>query len=130
MFKHIKIFLQTILNPQTLADKESCRKLAGDILAALKPLAAANQWEIDDKIIAQLEYVVANEAVFNYFYSLIAAHLQTQEIAFESAQEDELQEICRSAEAPTCQAVSPFELFALALKIISFINALKQLKVQ
>lgn len=130
MFKYIKFVLQMVFKPYSLGDKESCKKFVSNIVALLKPMAAANQLKLDDAIIEQLEYIVANEELFNYFYSLVTKHLQTDGLVFESASEDELQTICEHSKNLTCQAISPMTLLVLATRVIGLINSLKKLQLK
>ena len=128
MFKYIKLVLQMVFKPYSLGDAESCKKFVCNVIALLKPMAAANKFELDDKIIEQLEYIVLNEELFKYFYSLVSKHLQADGLVFESASEDELQRICSNSKTKSYEAVTPFTLLVLATRIIGLINSLKKLQ--
>ncbi len=128
MFKYIKFVLQMVFKPYALNNEESCKKVVSNFIALLKPMAAANQWKMDDKLIEQLEYIVSNNELFHYFYSLVAKHLQVDGLLFESASEDELHKLCHNSMIQPCEAVTPFTLLVLATRIIGLINSLKKLQ--
>ena len=125
MFPLIRLAMQVILQPQSLGDKDSCRKFLTNLLALVKPLAAQTKTELDDRLLQQLEYILKTDALFDYFYKLIADQFATNEIIFEGINESEVTAIVEQS-AP--EAINPILIVSLITQIISLINAIKNVK--
>jgi len=106
-----------------------------------KPLAAKTELRLVDKILKHLEFVLNNDALFDYVYRLIADQLQTEEILFESAVEETILELCKQPESQNHpeglranrtrkegnpEVINPALIIALVTQIISIINTMKK----
>jgi len=126
MFPLIRLALQFGLNQHLLNDKASCRKFLLNLVAVLKPMAEKTKTEIDDKLLLQLEYILKNDVLFDYFYKLIADQFATDEILFAEADESEVTALVEQAPLP--EAINPVVIISLVTQIISLINAIKNIK--
>ena len=128
MFPLIRLALQAVLKPNSLGDKSSCKKFLLNLLALVKPLAAKTKTELDDKILAHLEYILKTDALFDYFYKLIADQFATNEIIFEDANESEVLAIVEQTAEPLPEMINPLLIVSLVMQVISLINSLKKTK--
>jgi hypothetical protein len=113
----------------SLGDITSCKKFLTDLLALVKPLAAQTKTELDDKIIQHLEYILKTDALFEYFYKLIADQFATDEIIFEEANESEVIALVEQSSSEALpEAINPILIVSLVTQIIALINAIKQAK--
>ena len=128
MFPLIRLALQVVLKPNSLGDKDSCKKFLLNLLALVKPLATQTKTELDDKILQHLEYILKTDAIFEYFYKLIADQFATNEIIFEEANESEVLAIVEQTAESAPEAINPVLIVSLVAQIISLINALKKSK--
>ena len=105
-----------------------------------KPLATKKESKLVGKILKHLEFVLNNDALFDYVYRLIADQLQMEEILFESAVEETILELCKQPEnqnhpeglranrtrkKDNPEVINPALIISLVTQIISIINALK-----
>ena len=128
MFTFIKLATQVILKPFQLGDRDSCKKFLIDVIQGIKPLAAANKIKLDDDILAHLQVILNNDALFAYVYQLILNQLQTKEILLESADEDTILELCDNttiSDENNPKAINPIVIITLVSQIVSIINAIK-----
>jgi len=128
MFSLIRLALQVGLKQYSLSDKASCRKFLLNLVAALKPMAAQTKTEIDDKILQQLEYILKNDVLFDYFYKLISDQFSTDAIIFEEVNESEMIAIVeQSSPEPLPEVINPILIVSLVAQVISRINAIKKI---
>ena len=103
-----------------------------------KPLAAKTETRLVGKILKHLEFVLNNDALFDYVYRLIADQLQTEEILFESAVEETILKLCkqgqnhpeglrtnRTHKEDNPEVINPVLIISLVTQIISIINTIK-----
>ena len=129
MFPLIRLALQVAFNPNSLSDKDSCKKFLTNLLALVKPLAAQTKTDLDDKILAHLEYILKTDALFDYFYKLIADQFATNEIIFEDVNEAEVVAVLEETlPEPLPEVINPVLIVSLVTQIISLINAIKNAK--
>lgn len=128
MFKIIRLVMQVAFKPYSLGDKASCKKFIENLLALIKPMAAANNVTLDDTIIAHIEKILASDALFEYFFDLIANQLQSEELIFESADEEAITALCITSNETMPETVNPLVVISLVTQIISLINAIKEMK--
>ena len=129
MFPLIRLALQVALKPHSLSDKTSCKTLLSNLLAVVKPMAAQTKTELDDKILQHLEYILKTDALFDYFYKLIADQFSTDAVIFEDVNEAEVVSLVeQSSSEPLPEAINPLLIVSLVTQIISLINAIKNAK--
>ena len=128
MFPLIRLVLQVTLKPHLLTDKASCKKFLLNLLDLAKPLAAKTKTELDDKVVHHLEYILKTDALFEYFYKLIADQFATNEIIFEDVNESEVNAIVEQSAEQLPEAINPIVIVSLVVQIISLINAIKKAK--
>ncbi|MCL2119787.1 MAG: hypothetical protein FWH27_15330 [Planctomycetaceae bacterium] len=129
MFPLIRLTLQAFFKPYSLGDKASCKKFLTNLLALVQPLAAQTKTNLDDKMLEHLEYILKTDALFDYFYKLIADQFSTNAIIFEDVNESEVIALVeQSSPEPLPEAISPVLILSLVTQIISLINAMKKAK--
>ncbi|MCL2349018.1 MAG: hypothetical protein FWC50_12265 [Planctomycetaceae bacterium] len=129
MFQLIRLAMQVFLKPYSLGDKASCKKFLENLIALVKPLTAQTKTDLDDRILQHLEYILKNDALFDWFYKLIADQFSTSEIVFEGVNDAELIAIVeQSSPEPMPEMINPILIVSLVTQIISLINAIKKAK--
>jgi len=139
MFNFLKLAAQIALTHYHLTDKESYRKFLLDLLSSVPPLAQKFGVQLDDSLLRHLAFLLNSDALFGYIYTLIRNQLRTEEILFESANEETIRKLCEStAQADTehpqalgvqtlgVQAINPVVIVSLVSQILSIINAMKK----
>ena len=121
MFNLLAFAVRFILSPYQLSDKESQRGFLLSVLSLIKARAAQTDTNLDDAIVHHIEFVLNNNALFDYLYAVIMGQLQTAEIFFESASEDVIAELTDGAP----ESIDPIVIITLITRIIGFINAMK-----
>ena len=131
MFNLIRLAMQVFLKPYSLGDKASCKKFLENLIVLAKPIAAQTKTDLDDKILHHLEYILKTDALFDWFYKLIADQFSSNEIVFEGVNETELVAIVeQSSPEPMPEMISPILIVSLVTQIISLINAIKKAKLE
>jgi len=131
MFPLIRLAMQVFLKPYSLGDKASCKKFLENLIALVKPLVAQTKTVLDDRILQHLEYILKTDALFDWFYKLIADQFSTSEIVFEDVNDAELIAIVeQSSPEPMPEMISPVLIVSLVMQIISLINAIKKAKLE
>jgi hypothetical protein len=136
MFTLMKLALQVVFKPYSLGEKASCRKFLENVLTLVKPMAKANNISMDDAIIVQVERILASDALFDYFYQLIADQFSTNEVLFESADEETVITLCENVNSARQtgenlpESVNPILVISIATQLISLINALKKSRIE
>jgi hypothetical protein len=128
MFNFLKLAAMVTLKPVKLDDPESCKKFLIDLIRNIKPLAAKSDTQLDDIVLKYVEYVLNNDALFDYVYKLLFDQLSTDDILFESADEDTIFELCENTVPSTTEypeSLNPIVIVSLISQIISIINAIK-----
>jgi len=128
MFHFLKLAALTVLKPYNLTNKDSYKKFLLDLVALVTPLAQKTGVKLDDALLKHLMFILNNDLLFDYVYKLVLNQLQTEEILFESADEDAVLELCENTvpgntEYP--EAINPIVIVSLISQIISLINAIK-----
>ena len=126
MFNFFKLAALVALKPYNLSGKDSYKKFLLDLVSLIQPLAEKTGLKLDDGLLKQLEFVLNNDLLFDYVYKLISNQLQTEEILFESADEDTVLELCtvpNNTEHP--ESINPIVIVSLVSQVISIINAIK-----
>jgi len=128
MFHLFTLAARMIMNPYKIIDKRTCRTFLLRLIAIIQSRAAETDTKIDDRLLKHLEFMVTNNALFDYIYSVIFEQLQTEEILFESAEEETIIKLVENAavkEAESLEAVDPVVIISIISRIISLINAIK-----
>ena len=131
MFTFVKLAVQVLLKSHKLTDKDSCKKFAIELISLVKPLALTTKTNLDNDFLSHLEYVIANDVLFAYVYSLIRDQFSTDETVFESVNEDVILELCDNTAVSgenLPEAINPVVIISLVSQIISIINAIKSNK--
>jgi len=66
-----------------------------------------------------------DDALFGHVYRLIGEQLQTEEVLFESADENTITEFVKNASSDNPEVIDPVVIVSLITRIISVINAIK-----
>jgi len=129
MFNILKLATQIALKPYNLTDKESYKKFLLDLIAIVTPLAQKSKTSLDDLFLKHLTFILNNDALFEYVYSLVSHQLQTPEILLESVSEEMIMELCENtvpANAEYPESINPVVIVSLISQIIAIINTLKK----
>jgi len=129
MFQLLKLAIRVLSNHQNLADKESCRALLLDFISRIKSFAQESENQLDDVIIKHIECILQNDALFEYTYCQFCDNLQTEDILFESAEENRVVELLENTMAnnhAVPESFDPIVIVSLIGRIVSFINTIKQ----
>ena len=101
-----------------VTDKKSCRAFLVEVSKHIK-------------------FILNNDALFDYVYRLISDQLQTEDILFESVNEETVIELCKCQNHPeglrtgrtngqdNPEVINPVLIISLISQIISVINAMK-----
>jgi hypothetical protein len=128
MFQLLKIAAQFVLSPYQIADKASWRAFLLDLVVFAKSYIKTTNTKLADSLLQHVEFIVNNDALFDYIYRLIDCQLQTEEVLFESIDENiitELLENTLSSDTKSPEAIDPIVIITLISRILSFINAIK-----
>jgi len=128
MFHLLTLATRILLSPYKITDKASCRTFLLRFISLVKERAAETETKIDDAFLKLVEFIVRSDALFGYVYCVISEQLQTEEILFESAEEEIVIELVEDAvkntESP--EAIDPVVIVSLITQIVSFINIVKE----
>lgn len=130
MFTLLRLAFQVLLKKHSLAEKGGMKKFLLDLLAIVKPLAVSSETKIDDKLIENLEFILTNEELYDYFYNLIRDQFSTDDVIFESVN-DELVVGAMNTQASLenlPQGVNPATVLAMISHLISIINWIKSVQ--
>jgi hypothetical protein len=128
MFNLLKTTGLVLFKYQKITDENSCRSFLRELIALVKPIAAKTTTQADDALLQCVEFIVNNDVMFSYAYRLLFDQFQTQEILFESADENTIAKMFESGtsnKADLPEGVNVVAIVSLMTKIISFINTLK-----
>ena len=127
MFHLLTLAARMIMNPYKIINKRTCRAFLLRLIALVQSRAAETDTKIDDLLLKHIEFMVTNNALFDYIYSVISEQLQTEEILFESAEDKTIIELVEDAAADTesPEAVDPVVIISIVTRIITLINTLK-----
>jgi hypothetical protein len=126
MFHLLTLATRILLSPYKITDKASWRTFLFRFISLVKTRAAETRTKIDDVFLNHVEFIVRNDALFDYIYRVIFEQFQTEEIPFESAEEKTIVKLIENApttESP--EAIDPVVIVSLITQIISFINTIK-----
>lgn len=130
MFRILRLAFQVLLKKHSLADKGGMKKFLLDLIAVVKPLAASSETKIDDKLIENLEFILTNEELYDYFYNLIKDQFSTDDAIFESINEDVIVDAMNEQalldDLP--EGVNPATVLAIISQLISIINWIKSVQ--
>lgn len=128
MFTFLRFALQVTLKKYTLDGQENCRKFLAELISVLKPLSELSSTKLDDKLIEQFEYILANDGLYEYFYQLIKTQFSTDEVLFESVIEEPVLKSIQddNAETPLPESINPAAIIHLITQILLMINSMKQ----
>jgi hypothetical protein len=128
MFNLLKLSALVLLKSHKITDAHSCRIFLRELILLAQPLAAQTKTPLDDVLLKHIEFVVNNETLFEYVYRLLYGQFQTDEILFESAEEETIIGLIqnrRSGDRKSPEAINPLVIVSLVSQIIDLINAIK-----
>jgi len=128
MFNLLKLTTLALLQSHKITDEHSCRAFLQKLVLLAQSLAAKTKTPIDDTLLKPVEFILDNNALFEYVYRLIVEQFQTPEILFESTEEKTITElVATTASSSTSQpgAIDPVVIISIITKIISIINTIK-----
>lgn len=127
MFPFLRFAMQVLLKKHSLQNPEDCRRFLRDLLSFLKPLADSSETKIDDKLLESLEFLLANDNLYEYFYRLVKSQFSSDEILFESVDEKLIVK-CLNENIVTDsrpEAIGPVAIISLITQVLVLINSLK-----
>ena len=128
MLNILKLAAQVALKPYNLTDKNSYKEFLLNLVSLVTPLAQKTRVSLDDVLLKHLKIILNNDLLFDYVYTLVRHQLQTEEILFESMDEDVILELCENAVSNNTEfpeAINPIVIVSLISQIISIINSIK-----
>jgi hypothetical protein len=128
MFPLLKIAAQFVLAPYKIVDKASWRSFLLDIMQYAKSFAKTTGTKLDDVTLMHIEFMLKNDAVFDYVYRLIAGRLGAEAIVFEAADENtvaDLLENIAADETPSPKGIKLAMIMSIISQIISIIDIIK-----
>ena len=128
MFHLLTLATRIFLLPHNVTDKESCRSFLLDFTSLVKSYAESTKTTLDDTLLKHIEFLLKNNVLFDYAYSVIFEQLQTEEILFESAEEETIIQLVENAvvkETESPEAIDPVVIFSIIARIVDLINAIK-----
>jgi hypothetical protein len=125
MFQLLTLTAQVLLNLHKITDKASWQVFLNEIVALVKARAAETKIRLDETELKHIEFTLNNDGLFEQVYRLIDEQCQTDEILFESADEDTLLEMVEETTANNPEAIDPIVIVSLVSQIISIINIIK-----
>ena len=125
MFHFLTLAFQEILRQYNIVDKDSCRTFLRDLVLLVQTRASETGITFDEATLKHVMFTLNNDALFDYSYRLIADQLQTEEILFESADEETIAGFAEDAAANTPETIDPVLIVSLVTQIISIINTIK-----
>lgn len=128
MFPLLKIAAQFVLAPYKIVDKASWRSFLLDIMQYAKSFAETTGTKLDDVTLMHIEFMLKNDAVFDYVYRLIAGRLGAEAIVFEAADENtvaDLLENIAADETPSPKGIKLAMIMSIISQIISIIDIIK-----
>ena len=129
MFQLLTLAIPVLLKPFQVTGKESCRAFLFKLILHAKSRARETGMKIDDTLLRHIEFILKDSVLYDYVYNVIFEQLQTEEILFESADEETEETIAWLVENATAygteQAINPAVIVSLITRIISFINTIK-----
>ena len=139
MFTLLTLATQVLTNAYKITDKASWRAFLLELVSLIQSRALETGIALNDAELKHIKFALHNEALFDYVYRQISEQFQTEEILFESADENAITELCnRVGNMPTTtrrrsdgarnepEAINPALIIAMVSQIISIINTIKQ----
>ena len=117
----LKIAAQFVLGH----DKDSCRSVLLDFVQFAKSFAETTKTTIDDAILEHIEFMLKNEALFDYVYRLVAGRFQTEAILFESVDENIVAELLPSTPQDEPKGIQLAVILSIVTKIIALIDTMR-----
>ena len=68
----IKLVFQAVCNPDDFRDSVKCREFVKNVLVFARSVSEKNEIEIDEKILDQLDIIVASDELWKYCYTLVS----------------------------------------------------------
>lgn len=127
MFTFLRFALQVTLKKYSLDGQENCRRFLTELISVLKPLSELSSTKLDDKMIEQFEYILANDELYEYFYNLIKTQFSTDDVIFESVIEEDVIKGLHDNDSgePLPESINPAAIIHLITQILLMINSLK-----
>ena len=123
MFHFLTLAVRVLLNPHNITDKESCRTFLLRLVSLVQSYAKESKTPLDDAILNAIEFILNNTSLFDYVHRVVFEQLQTEEILFESADEEMIAQLTENA-AP--ESVDLVLIVSLITRIIDLINGIKR----
>jgi len=128
MIRLLTLAIRLLLSHYKITDKGSCRTFLLRFVARIKSHAVETGTTIDEAFLRHIEFILKDGVLFDYAYSVIFEQLQTEEILFESAEEETIVWLVENAAAygtEPPEAINPAVIVSLITRIISLINSIK-----
>ena len=125
MFTLLTLASQVLLNVHKITDKNSWQTFLKELVLLIRTRAMETKIRLDEDCLNGIETALNDDAVFECAYQTIAEQLQTEDILFESADEDTLLELFENAAANNPEVIDPVVIVSLVSQIISIINTIK-----
>jgi len=128
MFHLLKLIAPVLLSHYNIVDQKSCRTFLLELVLLGKSFALKADTKLDDADLKHTEFVLNDDALFDYVYGLIAEQLRTEEILFESVDDAIIialveNKMSENPESP--EAINPAVIISFITQIISIINTIK-----
>ena len=125
MFTLLTLTSQVLLNVHRITDEASWRAFLKEIVLLAKSRATETKTQLDDALVNSVLFVLNSNVLFGYVYRLIHEQCQTEEILFESTDENFIVGLVNDAAENNPEVIDPVVIVSLISQIISVINAIK-----
>ena len=127
MFTLLTLVAQVLANAHQLTDADSWRNALKEFVLLIRTRAMdiRTKTGLDDAPLMEIEFVLNNDDLFRHVYRTVAEQLQTEEIMFESVDEEIVTLLVEDAAAKNPEVIDPVVIVSLITQIVSIINAIK-----
>jgi len=127
MFTLFTLVAQVLANAHKLTDADSWRNALKEFVLLIRTRARDTKTKtgLDNAPLKEIEFVLNNDDLFRHVYRTIAEQLQTEEILFESVDEEIVTLLVEDAAAKNPEVIDPVVIISLISQIVSIINAIK-----
>jgi len=125
MFTLLTLAAQVLANAHKLTDADSWRNALKEFVLLIRTRVMNTQTGLDDAPLKEIEFVLNNDDLFRHVYRTIAEQFQTEEILFESVDEDIVTLLVEDAATKNPEVIDPVVILSLITQIVSMINAIK-----
>jgi len=125
MFTLLTLVAQVLANAHQLTNADSWRNALKEFVLLIRTRAMDTKTGLDNAPLKEIEFVLTNDDLFRHVYRTIAEQLQTEEILFESVDEEIVTLLVEDAAAKNPEVIDPVVIVSLITQIVSIINAIK-----